>query len=132
MIVNPWVIYSLLFVGSFIAAAVSGAAGFGGALLLLPLLTKTLGTTMAVPVLTIAQLIGNLTRVHLGYKEIKWRPVFIFILGAVPMSVLGALSFVTVPKDIITRAIGLVIVIFVVLKYFDLLKFGYSDYQVVD
>jgi len=51
-----------LFIGGFAAAAISGAAGFGGALLLLPLLTKTIGTTVAVPVLTIAQLIGNLSR----------------------------------------------------------------------
>ena len=67
--------YGLLFIGSFIAAAISGAAGFGGALLLLPLLSKTIGTTMAVPVLTIAQLIGNLSRAFLGFKQIKWKPV---------------------------------------------------------
>lgn len=52
----------ILFIGGFAAAAISGAAGFDRALLLLPLLTKTLGTTMAVPVLTIAQLRGNLSR----------------------------------------------------------------------
>jgi uncharacterized membrane protein YfcA len=60
----------ILFAGGFIAAAVSSAAGFGGALLLLPGLTKMIGTVMAVPVLTIAQLIGNLSRVYFGYKEL--------------------------------------------------------------
>ena len=53
--------FLLLFTGSFLAAAISGAAGFGGALLLLPLLSRTIGTTLAVPVLTLAQLIGNLS-----------------------------------------------------------------------
>lgn len=115
--------YLLIFVGSFLAAGISGAAGFGGALLLLPLLTKSLGTEMAVPVLTIGQLIGNLSRAFLGFKEIKWRPVIIFISGAIPMSVLGAYSFVSVPKDIVTRGIGLTIIIFVILKYFKILKF---------
>lgn len=119
--------YFLLFIGSFFAAAISGAAGFGGALLLLPLLSKTIGTTMAVPVLTIAQLIGNLSRAFFGYKQIKWKPVYMFILGAVPMSVLGAVSFVKVPKEIITRAIGLAIIIFVILKYFKILKFKPND-----
>lgn len=104
---NTLLNYLLLFIGSFIAAAISGAAGFGGALLLLPLLTKTIGTTMAVPVLTIAQLIGNLSRAFFGFKQIKWEPVLMFILGAVPMSILGAFSFVQVPKEIITRGIGL-------------------------
>ena len=50
-----------------------------------------------------------------------------FILGAVPMSVLGAFSFVKVPKEIITRGIGFAIIVFVVLKYFKVLKFEPSD-----
>lgn len=119
--------YFLLFIGSFLAAAISGAAGFGGAVLLLPLLSKTIGTTMAVPILTIAQLIGNLSRAFFGFKQIKWKPVFMFILGAVPMSVLGAFSFVKVPKEIITRGIGFAIIVFVVLKYFKVLKFKPSN-----
>ena len=119
--------FLLLFTGSFLAAAISGAAGFGGALLLLPLLSKTIGTTMAVPVLTIAQLIGNLSRAFFGFKQIKWKPVLMFILGAVPTSILGAFSFVKVPKEIITRGIGLAIIVFVVLKYFKVLKFEPGD-----
>lgn len=119
--------YLILFIGSFLAAAISGAAGFGGALLLLPILSKTIGTTMAVPVLTIAQLIGNLSRAFFGFKQIKWKPVYIFILGAVPMSVIGAFSFVKVPKELITRGIGFVIIVFVILKYFKVLKFEPSN-----
>ncbi|QCX34278.1 sulfite exporter TauE/SafE family protein [Caloramator sp. E03] len=119
--------YIVLFAGSFLAAAISGAAGFGGALLLLPLLSKTIGTTMAVPILTIAQLIGNLSRVFFGFKQIKWKPVYMFIIGAVPMSVLGAFSFVKVQKEIITRGIGFAIIVFVALKYFKVLKFEPSD-----
>jgi len=113
----------ILFIGGFTAAAISGAAGFGGALLLLPLLTKTIGTTIAVPVLTIAQLIGNLSRAFFGFRQIKWKPVLLFILGAVPMSVLGAYSFVEVPKEIISRLIGFTIILFVILKYLKILKF---------
>ena len=54
--------YFALFVGAFIAAAVSGAAGFGGALLLLPLLNRTVGSSLAVPLLTLTQLLGNASR----------------------------------------------------------------------
>ena len=121
----------ILFIGGFAAAAISGAAGFGGALLLLPLLTKTIGTTMAVPVLTIAQLIGNLSRVFFGFEQIKWKPVLLFILGAVPMSVLGAYSFVEVPKELISRLIGLAIILFVILKYFKILKFDPTNSSMV-
>jgi len=115
--------YILLLIGGFIAAAVSGSAGFGGGLLLLPLLTMILGPAMAVPVLTIAQLIGNASRAILGFRQIRWRPVLWFLLGAVPMSALGAFSFARIPGGIITRGIGFFIVLFAVLSYFKVLDF---------
>lgn len=111
-----------LFAAAFAAAAISGAAGFGGALLLLPLLVATVGATHAVPLLTIAQLIGNLSRAGFGFKQIQWKPVGLFLLGALPLSVLGALSFVQLPKDLVTRAIGAAILTFVALKVFGVLQ----------
>lgn len=112
----------ILFLAAFAAAGISGAAGFGGALLLLPLLVATVGVVQAVPLLTIAQLIGNLSRAGFGFRQIHWRPVGWFLLGAVPLSVLGALSFVQLPKELVTRAIGAAILVFVGLKLFGVLK----------
>lgn len=66
-------IYAVLILSSFIAAFVSGAAGFGGALLLVPVVTACIGAELAVPVLTIAQLIGNLSRMAFGIKQIDWK-----------------------------------------------------------
>jgi uncharacterized protein len=62
----------------------SGAAGFGGALLLLPVLSNILGVKTAVPVLTIMQLLGNLSRVWFGRTQISWKPVGYFLPGALP------------------------------------------------
>jgi uncharacterized protein len=112
----------LLFGAAFVAAAISGAAGFGGALLLLPLLVATVGATHAVPLLTVAQLIGNLSRAGFGFTQIQWKPVAVFLLGAIPLSIFGAFSFLQLPKDLVTRAIGIAILIFVVLKFFGVLK----------
>lgn len=108
---------ALLFIGAFVAAAVSGASGFGGALLLLPLLVSTVGTVHAVPLLTIAQLVGNVSRAGFGFAQIRWKPVGLFLAGAIPFSIAGALSFVQLPHDWITRAIGAAILLFVVLQY---------------
>lgn len=112
----------VLFVSAFAAAAISGSAGFGGALLLLPLLVGTVGVTHAVPLLTMAQLIGNLSRAGFGFTQIQWKPVGLFLLGAVPFSILGAVSFIQLPKELVTRTIGAAILIFVALKYFGVLK----------
>jgi uncharacterized membrane protein YfcA len=119
--------YILLLIGAFAAAAISGAAGFGGALLLLPMLVRVVGVEAAVPLLTIAQLIGNLSRVGFYYREIRWRPVGIFLIAAVPAAILGAMSFVVLPKAIGVRLIGFAILVFVLLRLFGLAKFAPSN-----
>jgi len=108
--------FVILFLSAFLAAAISGIAGFGGALLLLPLLTHAVGPVWAVPLLTVAQLMGNLARVGFGVRVIRWRAVGVFLLGAIPLSIMGALSFLALPKTLIVRLIGLVILLFVGLQ----------------
>ena len=86
---GPWM-FAILIVCSFIAALISGAAGFGGSLLLLPVVTACVGPSVAVPVLTIAQLIGNLSRMALGFRQINWKAAGWFCLTALPLAALGA------------------------------------------
>jgi len=62
----------LVFCG-WLAATVSGAAGFDGAFLLLSVVTFTAGAKAAVPILTVAQLLGNLSRAGFGWREVRWR-----------------------------------------------------------
>jgi uncharacterized membrane protein YfcA len=120
-----------LFLGAFVAAAVSGSAEFGGALLLLPLLTVFVGAREAVPLLTVAQLFGNLARAGLGYTQIRWRPVALFLLGAVPLSLVGAISFVSLPAGLVTRGIALAVLAFAVAKYLRLVEFKPSTATLV-
>lgn len=112
----------ILFLGAFFAAAISGAAGFGGALLLLPLLVVSVGAEHAVPLLTVAQLIGNFSRAGFGFRQIQWKPVGLFLVCAIPSAILGALSFVQLSKNIVTRTIGAAIILFVILKTTGILK----------
>lgn len=116
-------IYIALFFGAFMAAAISGAAGFGGALLLLPLLNHVVGPSLAVPLLTLAQAVGNAARAGLGWRQIRWRPVVWFLASAIPCAVLGAASFVTLPKPLVVRCIGGAILVFVAVNFFKLLRF---------
>ncbi|MFN4041119.1 MAG: sulfite exporter TauE/SafE family protein [Brevundimonas sp.] len=117
---------AFLLVGAFFAAAISGAAGFGGALLLLPLLTRTVGIEQAVPMLTVAQIIGNLSRVGLGWRVIEWRPAALFLGAAIPAAGLGALVFAELPTALIVRFVGIAILLFVGLRLTGVLKFRAS------
>ncbi|PKO01345.1 MAG: sulfite exporter TauE/SafE family protein [Chloroflexi bacterium HGW-Chloroflexi-4] len=114
--------YLWLSLAASFAAAISGAAGFGGALLLLPVLTGTVGAFQAVPLLTVVQLIGNLSRVGFGFTQINWKSVWLFLLGAIPLSVVGALLFTDLPKTIVNRFTGAAILVFTLLKLSGILK----------
>jgi hypothetical protein len=112
---GPW-IFVILILCSFVAALVSGAAGFGGSLLLLPVVTACVGPSVAVPVLTIAQLIGNLSRMALGFRQIDWKSAGWFCLTALPLAALGAFGFALLPQGIVTRFIGAALVALVLVK----------------
>jgi uncharacterized membrane protein YfcA len=86
----------------WLAATVSGVAGFGGALQL-PVLTLVVGPRAAVPILTVAQVLGNLSRAGFGWRDIRWRPALLFSLGAVPASLLGSRLFVAMPSSLVLR-----------------------------
>lgn len=115
----------------FLASLLSGSTGFGGASLLTPILTYCLGTKRAVPVLTITMLIGNAARAGLGFKEIAWKKVGLFLCTAAPLSALGALGFTVLPASIVTRIIGLSMVIFVLVKNFGKREFKVTNKETV-
>jgi uncharacterized membrane protein YfcA len=68
-------------------------------------------------VLTLAQLLGNLSRAGFGWREIRWKPALLFSIGAVPACLLGARFFVVLPSTIVLRSIGLFLLLIVVLRH---------------
>lgn len=109
--------WTLLLLAGWPAATISGAVGFGGALLLLPVLVCVVGAKSAVPVLTVAQLLGNLSRAAFGRVEIRWRPVLLFSLGAIPACVFGSRLFAAMSSAWVARVIGLLLVVVVVIRH---------------
>jgi len=107
----------LLLICGWAAAMVSGAAGFGGALLLLPVLTFVVGAKATVPILTVAQLLGNSSRAAFGWRDIEWRPALLFSVGAVPASLLGSRLFISMPTELVLRAIGVLLLAVVALRH---------------
>jgi len=111
--------YIILTLVGFVAGLLSGSVGFGGGMILLPVITYFYGVNIAVPVSTLAQMLSNLSRAGMGFSEIKWKKVGLFLLTAAPLTALGALGFAKVSgemKPLMTRILCVCLIIFAVIK----------------
>src|SRR5881409_2770786 len=96
--VTQWL---LLGGAAFLASTLAAVAGFGGAAVLLPALVAVFGVRDAIPILTVAQLIGNGSRVWFNRREVALPVVGWFALGAVPLALLGGLLFAAAPAPVL-------------------------------
>jgi uncharacterized membrane protein YfcA len=99
---------------ALVGATLAAVSGFGGAAVLLPVLVAIFGVRDAVPILTVAQLIGNGSRVWFNRRQIDRRVVGWFALGAVPLGVIGGLLFASAPLHALTRLLGAFLVAIVI------------------
>lgn len=101
-------------VAAFATAVLSSVAGFGGAVLLLPVFVAVFGVRDAVAILTVSQLVSNGARVWFNRDEVVGPIVARFALGAVPAATIGALVFASAPLAGLTRLIGAFLLVVVV------------------
>lgn len=118
---------TLIFIISFLAAIISGAAGFGGALVLLPVLTSVVGVKAAVPILTIASIFGNASRVWFGRKELQWKPIFYFLMAAIPLSIVGSYLFTDIDSKKIKLGIGIFLLLIVAYRRLNINKISLGN-----
>ena len=104
-------------VAALIASTVAAVAGFGGAAIMLPILTWAFGVRDAIPILTVSQLLGNLSRVWFNRGEVEGRVVQWFALGAVPSAVLGGVVFATAPASGLSRLMGAFLLVTVLYRH---------------
>ncbi|PTR30924.1 hypothetical protein C8J98_106239 [Luteibacter sp. OK325] len=76
-------------------------------MLLLPLLTYQFGPKHAVPVMAVAAVIANLSRVIAWWKDIDWKAVLAYAAPGVPAAALGACTLLALPPRWIDAGLGL-------------------------
>ena len=98
----PMLRSALLAGAALVASTLAAVTGFGGAAVLLPVLVAVFGVRDAIPILTVAQLIGNGSRVWFNRTELDVGVVRWFALGGIPAALLGGLLFATTGRGLAT------------------------------
>lgn len=107
----------LLASGAFIGSTLAAVAGFGGAAVLLPLLVLMFGVRDAIPILTVAQLIGNASRVWFNRDQLDLPVVGWFALGGVPAALIGGFLFASAPLSFLIRLLGVFLIVTVIYRH---------------
>lgn len=95
-----------LLVAALPTAVVGGVVGFGTGLTMLPLVVWAVGVRASVPVLSIALLLGNVSRAWFSRRELDWRVIGAYLAGAVPFAVLGAVVYAGARVEWLSRLMG--------------------------
>lgn len=90
--------------------------------MLLPVLVAFFGVRDAIPILTVAQLVGNGSRVWYNRREVVLPVVGWFAVGGVPLALAGGWLFATAPIAPLTRALGGFLILVVAVRRLGLWK----------
>jgi uncharacterized membrane protein YfcA len=89
-----------------VAGTLGGIVGFGSSIMLMPVLVIVFGPLQAVPIMAIAALLANFSRVVIWWREVDWRVCGAYAATGVPAAALGARTLVALPPRAIEIAIG--------------------------
>jgi len=96
----------MLIVLAFVSAVLSASIGAGGGILLLSLLPGFIPTAAIVPVHGMVQLASNASRVAFDLKQVEWRILTQYCLGAALGAAVGSRFVVKFPTDYLPVLLG--------------------------
>jgi uncharacterized protein len=90
-----------------VAGTLGGVIGFGSSIMLMPVLVILYGPREAVPIMAVAALLANASRVLVWWREVDWRAVAAYSATGVPAAALGASTLLSIPQRGIEIVMGL-------------------------
>lgn len=90
-----------------VAGMISGVIGTGSSIMLLPVLVYNFGPKQAVPIMAVAAVMANLSRVLAWWRVVDWRACFAYSITGAPAAALGARTLLALPSHWIDIALGL-------------------------
>jgi len=97
---------AFVLVVGLVAGTVSGIVGFGSSIMLMPVLVIAYGPLKAVPIMAIAAVMANLSRVLAWWRDVDWRACGAYSVTAIPAAALGARTLLALPPRLVEAALG--------------------------
>ena len=89
-----------------VAGTLSGIVGFGSSIMLMPVLVIVFGPLQAVPIMAIAAIMANLSRVLVWWRDVDWRACAAYSATGMPAAALGARDAAGAAAALVEAALG--------------------------
>jgi uncharacterized protein len=109
--------FLFVFAVGLIAGTLSGIVGTGSSIMLMPVLIYEYGPRQAVPIMAIAAVMANVSRIVAWYREVDWRACAAYSIPAIPAAALGARTLLVLPSHIVDISIGLFLIAMVPMRH---------------
>jgi uncharacterized protein len=109
--------FLFVLVVGLVAGTISGIVGTGSSIMLMPVLIYQYGPKQAVPIMAIAAVMANLSRILAWWREVDWRACAAFSAPAIPAAALGARTLLALPSRAVDVAIGLFLIAMVPVRH---------------
>jgi uncharacterized membrane protein YfcA len=100
-----------------LAGTISGIVGTGSSIMLMPVLVSQYGPKQAVPIMAVAAVMANLSRILAWWREVDWRACVAYSVTGIPAAALGARTLLALPAHVVDIAIGLFLIAMVPLRH---------------
>jgi len=100
-----------------VAGTISGIVGTGSSIMLVPVLVYEFGPKQAVPIMAVASVMANLSRILAWWREVDWRACATYSITGIPAAALGARSLLVLPSRAVDIAIGVFLIAMVPVRH---------------
>jgi uncharacterized protein len=100
-----------------VAGTISGIVGTGSSIMLLPVLVYQFGPKEAVPIMAVAAIMANLSRILAWWREVDWRATAAYSVTGIPAAALGARTPLTLPSHAVDITMGVFFISMVPLRH---------------
>jgi len=110
--------FALVLLLGLVAGTVGGVVGFGTSIMLMPALVLVFGPREAVPIMAIASIMANASRVAAWWREVDWPAVAAYSITGMPAAVLGATTLLKLPVGVVEGVLGVFFIAMIPVRRF--------------